>query len=172
MVEDEELSRLIGEVAHGSRLSLRTLFERTGGYLLAVCQRRLGHRDLAEEAVQDTFVAIWKSAKDFDASAGSAKAWMSTIARRRAIDRLRASPWLNREVTLEAEQKISETNADRLALSGCLSRLERTSHLAIRLCYLYGMTHQEVSLATGVPLGTIKSRIRRALLQLRKCLDQ
>ncbi len=171
MVEDEELSRLIGEVAGGSRASLRALFDRMSGYLLAVCLRRLGRRDLAEEALQDAFVAIWKSAKNFDASSGSAKAWLSTIARRRAVDRLRASPWLSREITLEPGEKSSEGNADRLALAECLSRLEAQSHLAIRLCYLYGMTHHEISLATKAPLGTIKSRIRRALMQLRRCLD-
>lgn len=134
--------------------------------------KRLGRRDLAEEALQDTFVSVWRSAAKFASSSGSAKAWLATIARRRAIDRLRASPWLSRETGDDSVEVASLDSDSSLPLAQCLSRLDRDSRLAIRMCYLCGMTHEEVSLATNTPLGTTKSRIRRALLKLRECLSQ
>ncbi len=172
MVEDEELSQLLAKVAEGDRHALKKIYDHLGRYLLSVCMKRLGRRDLAEEALQDTFVSIWRSAGSFASSSGSAKAWLATIARRRAIDRLRASPWLSRETDNDKVEPALVDSVDSLPLAQCLSRLDRDSRLAIMMCYLYGMTHDEVSRVTSTPVGTIKSRIRRALLKLRECLTQ
>lgn len=177
LAQETDLAALIERSAAGERAAFRALYEATAARLLAMTTRILGRRDLAEEAVQEAFVSIWRRAGDFDRDQGAAFAWMATIARRRAIDRLRASPWLKREtddaaLDLAALGTTSQSGAEAIALKECLERLDPRARRSILLAYLYGMTHRELSRATGAPLGTIKSLIRRGILQLKQCLEQ
>lgn len=138
---------------------------------MAISLKILGRIDLAEEAVQEAYVSIWSQAYRFDRRRGTASGWIATIARRRAIDRLRASPWLKREFPQEGEiaariERLSES----MTLKHCLGQLPSETRHAICLAYLYGMTHSELSSVSGLPLGTIKSRIRRGLISLRECI--
>ena len=171
MQSGDDAVSLIVQVAAGDRAALKSLYEREGAKVMAISLRMLGRRDIAEEVVQDTFLSIWRAAKSFDPSKGSARSWIYVIARRRALDRLRASPWLKRETPEFTEGWAPSLSEDSLALTECLQQLDAKSRYAICICYLYGLTHEELSSAVGVPLGTLKSRIRRGLKSLRKCLS-
>ena len=155
--------------------AFRELYDRTAGRQLAIARRILHRDDLAEEAVHDAFLSIWQSAGRFRPEAGSALGWICAIVRRRAIDRLRASPWLQREVaTLPDDigappQTASE---DRLALQKCLGLLAPHVRSAIQLAYYYGLTHGELSQRLDLPLGTLKSQLRRGLAALKDCLSR
>ncbi len=172
LLDEAQLAALIQRTAAKDRAAFRALYDATCGRMMAVALRLLGRRDLAEEALQDAYLAIWNQAGRFDPARGSARGWIVTIVRRRAIDRLRASPWLQREIpeTAEVEARI-DSLPDTLTLRQCLERLEERTRHAICLAYLYGMTHEELSGRTGVPLGTMKSRLRRGLAALKACLD-
>lgn len=169
---DPTLDDLLDRSAKGDRAAFRAFYDRTAPRMMAIALRLLGRRDLAEEAVQDAYVSAWQSAGRFDPGHGSAMGWMTTITRRRAIDRLRASPWLVRELPASYEDIAPAANsAEQIALRACLDRLDDRTRFSICLCYLYGLTQQELSDATDAPLGTVKSRLRRGLLALKACLE-
>lgn len=168
------LSDLILRTAQHDRSAFKEFYERTSPRMMAIATRLLGRRDLAEEAVQDAYVSAWQASTRFDPAAGSALAWITTITRRRAIDRLRASPWMQREVpeTVDTATATDGSAADQITLQTCLNRLPNETRISICLCYIYGLTHSELSVALAQPLGTIKSRLRRGLLDLKECLQQ
>lgn len=178
MAADQDgLADLIERSATGDRDAFRALYEQTAPRMLGAARRVLGRQDLAEEAVQEAYVSIWERADSYRRAEGAPLAWMSTIVRRRAIDRLRASPWLKRETGDDALEILADmtaeagASAEGLALRECLERLDDVSRRAILSAYVYGMTHQELSRQASRPLGTVKSLIRRGLIQLKRCLD-
>ncbi len=172
MTAHDELDALLQRVARQDRRAFKDLYDRTAPRLNAIALRMLGRVDLAEEVLQETFLTIWDKAGRYDPALGVAQAWITTILRRRAIDRLRASPWLPRDLP-EAETVPAIVSAipESLSLRHCLQKLDRATLHAIILSYMYGMTHRELHDRTGIPLGTLKSRLRRGLLALRKCLE-
>lgn len=171
VLDDEELAALIARTAERDRAAFRALYDGTCALLMGIALKMLSRRDLAEEAVQDAYLAIWSQAGRFDCERGSARGWIATIARRRVIDRLRASPWLRREVPEQAEVEAGIARLpEAMTLRQCLLRLDTSTRHAICLAYLYGMTHSELSSRTGIPLGTLKSKLRRGLASLRRCL--
>jgi RNA polymerase sigma-70 factor (ECF subfamily) len=141
--------------------------------------RILRDRSLAEDAVQETFMGVWRNAARYRSEMGSAKAWIIAIARNRAIDILRK----RRGVTVELTPRITGGLAGRDVWAEVSERLDRTMLLeliavlpdaqrrAIELAYLSGLTHTEIAVATGIPLGTIKSRVRSGLLALRRMIE-
>ncbi|MFA3920514.1 sigma-70 family RNA polymerase sigma factor [Ruegeria hyattellae] len=173
--EEPSLEDLLSQTSTGDMAAFKALYDRTARLQLAIARRVLCRDDLAEEAVHDAFVSIWHSAERFLPDDGSAMGWICTIVRRRAIDRLRASPWLHREIaTLPDDTLPSQTvgSEERLALEQCLGELAPHVRLAIRLAYLYGMTHSELSQSLDLPLGTLKSQLRRGLIALKECLTR
>lgn len=173
MPHETELAELIRRTAVRDRDAFHALYEATSSMLMGIALKILGRHDLAEEAVQDVYVTIWRKAEQFDPSRGSALGWISIIARRRAVDRLRASPWLRQDIPNECEMTLHVGRLpEALTLRSCLEQLNTATRYAICLAYLYGLSHDEISRLTGIPLGTIKSRLRRGLVALRKCLDQ
>ncbi|MEX0350119.1 MAG: sigma-70 family RNA polymerase sigma factor [Paracoccaceae bacterium] len=173
--EEPSLEDLLSLTSTGDKAAFKALYDQTAGRQLVIARRIVGRDDLAEEAVHDAYVSIWHSAQHFRAGAGSAMGWICTITRRRAIDRLRASPWLHREVATlpeEATPAQATGSEDRLALEQCLGELAPHVRTAIRLAYLYGMTHSELSQRLDLPLGTLKSQLRRGLIALKECLTR
>lgn len=168
------MADLIVATAARDRAAFQRLYELTSPRLYGIALRMLESQELAEEATQDAYLAIWGQAHQFDPSRGSALAWMSVILRRRAIDRLRASPWLRREVAgrIEASDAVVCTLPEALSLRQCLERLGEATRRAVVLAHLYGMSHRELSRELDAPLGTLKSRVRRGLAALRECLQQ
>jgi RNA polymerase sigma-70 factor (ECF subfamily) len=136
----------------------------------------LGRADLAEDVLQDTFVTIWERAAHYDPTLGSAVAWMTTIARHRAIDRLRIA---GREVQADPDRPF-ETDAnlaskainigESFAVRRALRELSDDHRHAVMLTYSYGYTHEELAERLGVPLGTAKSWVRRGLQAMKESL--
>ena len=168
----ESNEALLGRIAEGDRHALKELYDQTAGRLLAIALRMLGNRPLAEEAVQDAFLAIWNSAARFDPARGAASAWITTILRRKVIDRLRASPWLLRETEFDDQGAVTADCTLQMAVRQCLDQLGSDHRTSLLYVYFFGLTHAELSEKLQKPLGTVKSWVRRALLDLTRCLEQ
>jgi RNA polymerase sigma-70 factor (ECF subfamily) len=138
-------------------------------------------RDAAqsEEVAQDVLVEAWRTASRFDTDRGSVRAWLLTMARRRAIDRVRSAQAAgDREARLAAVatpafdevSELVEHRLEREQVRRCLDGLTGLQRESIELAFYGGRTHREVSDALGVPLGTVKTRLRDGLIRLRDCL--
>ena len=147
--------------------------------MLGVAIRVLRRRPLAEEAVHDTFVQVWQRASTFDAARGNGRAWLYAVLRNRALTILRGETRTDLVEDFEPMGLVSDSESpenaalrlsDTSALKRCLERLEPIRKQAILLAYVHGLSHSELAGRLGVPLGTIKSWIRRSLLALRKCM--
>lgn len=167
-------SELMLRVAEGDESALGRLYERLGGNVFALALHMLGNREDAEEVLQDSFVNLYRSARRFDPALGSVRAYAYTIARNQARMRLR-----NRRSRLSTEplddREPSAPPADKasaIALNGALARLEHDEVRLLEAAFFDGFSHIELAERTGLPLGTLKSRIRRALLKLRGLLGE
>lgn len=174
------LATALQNVATGDRAAFEEVYRRTSVKLFGVCLRILPVRHEAEEALQEAYLQVWRRAGAFDASRGTAMTWLITLTRNRAIDRLRSggkiatSPIeLAAEVSDDAPSapQILEMGEDEQRLAHCLGTLENAEHHLIRTAFFEGSTYAELAARASTPLGTIKSRIRRALLKLRDCLQ-
>jgi RNA polymerase sigma-70 factor (ECF subfamily) len=143
--------------------------------------RIVRRQDIAEEVLQDAFLTIWQRAVDFRPEKGAAMTWMATVVRHRAIDRVRR---LRPETALDDAPEVAEradptplpfdqavASQERRALEDCLDTLEEKQKTCITLAFHGGLSHEEVSGKLAVPLGTVKSWIRRGLLRLKGCLE-
>lgn len=166
--------------AQGDRAALQQIYAREAGQLLGVALRIVRRHDLADEVLQDAFLQIWQKATMFDPSRGSARGWIFSIVRYRALDALRkASREIAVDETLIANRSPVTAdlldNLSRLAetkeLQTCLEQLEQPKRQSILLAYMDGYTHIQIAAQLEVPLGTVKSWIRRGLLALRECLQ-
>lgn len=179
--EVEQLVPLLHAAAGGDRAAFERVYRATAPRAFGIALRLLRRRDMAEEAVQEAYVEIWRKAASFDPARGPAPAWIAGIVRYRAIDLLRR---LQRRNVLEGgETQVEIADPGPLAsdlviaietagrLAGCLNTLRSEQEQAIRLAYFDGLTYEQVSDRLGAPIGTTKSRIRRGLLHLRRCLD-
>jgi RNA polymerase sigma factor (sigma-70 family) len=179
--ERDELNRLLIRVGSNDQKAFAELYERTSSKLFGVCVRMLRDRNEAEEVLQETYTTLWRRAAGFDASKASAITWMVALSRNKAIDRLRQ----RREQVLDDPSRLDETADERPTpaahaeasqehrrLERCLDELEPQQQSSVREAFFTGATYNELSTRCKVPLGTMKSWIRRALIQLRTCLDQ
>ncbi len=165
--------------AAGDRAALSSLFEADAGRLLAVARRIVRRTDLAEEIVQDAFIQIWNKAAQYDPRLGSARGWVYTIVRNRALNVIRdhAREELVDEAGIEQlrhDDQVVDDAYQRLAtdsrLRHCLEELEANKRQSVLLAYVAGFTHGEIAGRLGVPLGTAKSWVRRAVSALKECL--
>lgn len=178
------LETLLEQVATKDRAAFCQLYEHSFSIVFGVLLQILPRRDIAEEALQDVYVKVWRQAASYRPSRGKALAWLTSIARHRALDIRRS---LHRETTLPAEysdgepQPLTATNDPELAaqwgddaqrLKDCMQALSSDQSGSIRLAFLRGYSHSEVSQAVGAPIGTVKSWIRRGLGALKRCLSQ
>lgn len=166
--------------AQGDRAALHQIYAREASQLLGVALRIVRRRDLADEVLQDAFLQIWQKAALFDPRRGTARSWIFSIVRYRALDALRKA---SREVAVDETMLANRSpatpdmldNLSRLAetkeLQQCLEQLEQTKRQSILLAYVNGYTHIQIAAQLEVPLGTVKSWIRRGLLALRECLQ-
>lgn len=191
---------LVRAVAAGSQDALGDLYDRYVDAVFAAASRLTSDRQVAEEVVQETFLALWNRAELFDPTVGSLAAWLHTIARNRTVDRLRAAGRRPNLIPLSSAAGDDEHDAvalDRLVASGtvlggatvgrgpegelaaaelgallreALSDLPESERTAIVLAYREELTQSEIAERLGWPLGTVKTRTRRALLRLRTAL--
>jgi len=176
-----QLAAALVRVAGGDRAALRVVYQDTSAKLFGVCLRILKDRGEAEDVLQEVFVTVWRRAASFDPGRASPITWMVAIARNRAIDRLRASAVSRRMEPIESADAVSdpapaavervELAQQHQRLSRCLEELEARHASAIREAFLDGTTYEELAARMSVPLGTMKSWIRRGLLKLRTCLE-
>jgi RNA polymerase sigma-70 factor (ECF subfamily) len=177
----DALSPLMPRIAAGDRSALRQLYDATSAKLFGVCLRILSDREEAEDVLQEVYVTVWRRADRFDAGRASVMTWVSTIARNRAIDRLRARGPLARAEPVEdleiaddqpgAEALLSAAD-DAGRLHACLSELDERTKSVIRTAFFEGVTYEALAQRMGAPLGTVKSWIRRGLAKLRGCLER
>ncbi len=175
------LDRLLVDVADGSRNAFESLYRATSPKLLSVCLRVLSDRAEAEDVLQEVFTTIWHKAHQFDPARASPIAWLAMIARNKAIDRLRAHPARGTLTAIEFADDIpdaspsplqSAVSADeRERLEACMAQLEPKRQALIRAAFFEGSTYEELANRSDSPLGSVKSWIRRGLLQLRGCLE-
>ena len=174
------LTPLMARVAQGDREALRQLYDATSAKLFGVCLRILSDREESEDVLQDVYVTIWRRADRFDATRASVMTWLSTIARNRAIDRLRArGPMAYAEPVDELEipdgadsaETLLSAADDRNKLHGCLSELDERTEKVIRTAFFEGVTYEALARRMDAPLGTVKSWIRRGLAKLKGCLQ-
>lgn len=177
----DPLADLLPRIASGDRLAMRRLYDATSAKLFGVCLRILSDRDESEDVLQEVYLTIWRRADRFDAGRASVMAWISTIARNRAIDRLRArgplayaDPVEDLEIEDEAPraEALLEAAQDGAALGRCLSELDDRTQAVIRTAFFEGITYEALARRLHAPLGTVKSWIRRGLLKLKGCLER
>lgn len=172
------LNFLIERVSVGDRPALRSLYELIGPRLYGMLLRMVRKPDVAEDLLQDIFVTIWQKAGQFDVTRGNAYAWLFSITRRKAIDKLRISrrelPQADWDMDGDALQsdKTWLTAETHIALKAGLQTLSPDIRRALHLCYIYGLTHEELAQVMQIPLGTAKTWVRRGLAQLRDCLKE
>lgn len=178
----QNLSDAIARVAQGSQSALEDVYTRTGAKLFGICLRILGDKSEAEDALQEVYVSVWRRADSFDPERASPITWLATLARNRAIDKLRSSGRVRATQPLEAALDKPDGSQDALAglegaqesarLLRCVDELEERQSSAIRAAFFDGNTYSELAERGNVPLGTMKSWVRRGLLRLRECLER
>ncbi|MBL0407863.1 sigma-70 family RNA polymerase sigma factor [Microvirga aerilata] len=177
--ERERLEEALRRCAGGDPAGLRTIYDAEAPRMLGVATRLLRRRSLAEEAVHDTFLQVWQHASSFDATRGNADTWLYAVLRNRALNILRGEA--RTELTedfepmgLASEDESPEAIVLRLsttsALKRCLERLKPIQRHAVVLAYVHGLSHGELAGRLDVPLGTMKSWMRRSLAALRECM--
>lgn len=163
-----ELEALLYKIGQGDRRAFHNLYDRVAGRMFASAQRILGDGSLAEDAVQEACVRIWRSAGKFDPARGVALAWVGKILRNAALDRLPKQREAGRIEDFEIAVMPVEPPSARMG--ECLRKLPGQQGRAMVLMYVHGMTHSELADYFGAPLGTVKSWIKRGLATLRVCM--
>jgi RNA polymerase sigma-70 factor (ECF subfamily) len=175
-----DLAALLRGVAAGDKTALARLYERSSAKLYGICLRLLGSEAEAEEILQETYLTVWRKAAAFDPSRASAITWLSVLARNKALDRLRRRRLTSEPIEAAAEladdsptaDRLAEAAEDRVRLASCLGELEERHRILIRAAFVDGATYPELAEREQVPLGTMKSWMRRSLLRLRGCLER
>jgi RNA polymerase sigma-70 factor (ECF subfamily) len=178
----KQLAAALARVARGDRGALRLLYRDTSAKLFAVCMRILRDEGEAEDVLQDIYITVWRRAGTFDPARASPITWLVAIARNRSIDRLRSGAGAKRMQAFDEASEVSDNVPSALAqlensqeqqrLIDCLSELEPLHAVAVRSAFLEGATYDELARRMNIPLGTVKSWIRRSLLRLRACLER
>ncbi len=183
MADSEQLSVWLAATAQGDQRAFQKLYDSCASHLYAVLLRILKRQDWAEEALQDSFLRVWRKSETYAPDKGSPLAWLSSIARYRALDLLRMKrPEV--EMPEEGEEPSmfwADPSQDPLSravesegvsqLQGCLKTLQTEQQRSVLLAYYEGYTHDELAQAMKAPLGTVKSWVRRGLQRLRECLE-
>jgi RNA polymerase sigma-70 factor (ECF subfamily) len=180
--QSTDLEAALADCAKGDRDGLKRIFDQEAGRLVAVAQRIVRRRELAEEVVQESFIRIWTHSHQYTPVRGSARGWIYAIVRNRALNLLRDG---RREdlvgdgqlETLQDTDQVDEIMAawhklDRDSrLHECLNSLDEVRRHGILMAYVGGYTHGEIAGRLRLPLGTAKSWIRRGLTSLRECME-
>jgi RNA polymerase sigma-70 factor (ECF subfamily) len=184
-----ELAQLLARSGLGDRAAFAQLYERSSSHLFAVVLRIQRDRALAEELLQDVYVAVWKAAAGFDAARSQPLTWLTAIARNRAIDSLRRAgtqPQTRSSSVHDDDEPVDEgprddspgpldllqRASDARELSRCMQDLSPPQRQSVALAFFDGLSHAEVAERLRQPLGTVKSWVRRALASLKSCLER
>ncbi|MCC6790966.1 MAG: sigma-70 family RNA polymerase sigma factor [Thermomicrobiales bacterium] len=175
--------QLLASISRGESDALGVLYDRYARIAIAVAYRVLGEHGVAEDVVQEAFLAVWRRVDSFDATRGNVRSWLLTIVRNGAIDRRRGRHARALQDTAlddvafrlatggEETFEIVASSVEAERVREALSALPPEQREAIELAYFGGLTHQEIAQRTGAPLGTIKGRMRLGLHKLRGSLE-
>jgi RNA polymerase sigma-70 factor, ECF subfamily len=173
---DEELMPLIGEK---DPEAFEVFYDRHGGVAYSLAYRIVGERGAAEDVTQEAFISIWRSGARFDPTRGSVRSWMLSVVRNRAIDALRSKAGKAPKLTLDDEAILEQRPAEELTeeeamrhetageVRGAIGRLPGEQSQVIELAYFGGFSQSEIARMLGVPLGTVKGRMRLGLEKIR-----
>jgi RNA polymerase sigma-70 factor (ECF subfamily) len=164
---EADLAAIVEAIAAADRSALKQLYDRFGARLYGIASRILRDQALAEDALQEAFVKIWRNAGKFDRSRGSALAWVVTIVRRASFD-LRPRALSTELVDIACERP--ETDMLHPGLARALDALPEMNRKALLLMYVYGLTHAEIATTLAAPLGTVKSWVRRGATALKQAV--
>lgn len=177
----EALRAAMVRLADGDSAALEEIYEATRVKLFGICLRILGDRKEAEDALQDVYINLWQKADRYDPQRASPISWLATFARNRAIDRLRTGKVRGGAVPVEEALPLPDeapladqmmVDAERSArIHTCLQTLEAKTQSAIRSAFFDGYTYAQLAEAQDIPLGTMKSWIRRGMQRLKACLE-
>jgi len=168
---------LIERVARGDRSAFEDLYRRYARSVLGLALRRLGERERAEDATQEAFVAIWRSARTYDPGRGAGTPWLYAVARNAITDGLRRTPEPAAELP---ETESAEASPDERAeqewvawrVHRALESLPAHERPVIELAYWRQLSQSEIAASLGIPLGTVKTRTRSALARLARALEE
>lgn len=170
---------LLHAVAHGDERALAHIYDRYRVVLFGLLVRILNSREEAEDVLQEVFLQVWRRAADFDEKRGRPFTWLVTLARSRAIDRLRALASRERVAQAgarEESEQISDAASDAIRaeqrdlVTNALAQLPDEQKRALMLAYFDGLTQSEIATRLGAPLGTVKTRMRAGMTKLRELL--
>lgn len=168
---------LLLRVARGDQEAFELLFRHVAGAVLGVARRVLRDPEQAQEVAQEVMVEVWRTAPRFDPDRGSVMTWVLTMAHRRAVDRVRsAQASTDREHRVARQEHVTpfdevaeavEARFERQQVRTALGSLTEVQREAVELAYYGGLTQREVATLLGLPLGTVKTRMRDGLIRLR-----
>lgn len=180
MSANDILLPLLSASARGDQKAFRLLYEKTSAHLLGLCVRILRRQEWAEEAMQEAFIKIWHHASDYHTEKGTVMTWLISIVRYRALDMLRRHQETQPldDTLMEGLPDLSPGpldmtlyDADLVALNHCIDTLQENQRKSISLAFMHGLTHEQMTTHLDVPLGTVKSWVRRGLQALKRCLQ-
>jgi RNA polymerase sigma factor (sigma-70 family) len=180
------LRALLADVALSDAGAFRLLYERTAPKLFGFALRILQRRELAEDVLQESFAAIWHSARDYRSHLSAPMTWMTTIVRNKAFDVLRAS---DHTVEIDGNDfdaavlraledpgatpvEALQMSRDAQALALCMSELDSVHRQVVGMAFFHDLSHSELAQQLALPIGTVKTWIRRSLERLRTCLGR
>ena len=183
---DTELIELIDRMARQDHTALKALYDACATKLYGLAVRVVSNREWAEDVLQEAFLTIWRSAGDYRASLSPPMAWLGLIVRSRGLDLLRRRNADRGHLTQELDETLADTLAadapspmdtaqasqQAWALHQCLARLDNKQREVVSLAYIRDLSHSELSQQLKLPLGTVKTWIRRGLDQMRQCMAQ
>jgi RNA polymerase sigma-70 factor (ECF subfamily) len=185
-ISDEQLMALIDRIAQREEAALKALYDLCARKLYGLSLRVVGTAELAEDVLQESFLQVWRNAGDYRASLSPPMAWLGLIVRSRSLDCLRRRAAERTHLTQELDETLADTlegdapnpmdtnlaSQQAWALHQCLGQLENKQREVISLAYLRDLSHGELAERLALPLGTVKTWIRRGLDKLRDCMKQ
>jgi RNA polymerase sigma-70 factor, ECF subfamily len=175
--QDVSIDELLRHVADGDRTAFAAMYDRISSRVMGLVVRLLRDRSQSEEVTQEVFLEIWQTASRFDTGRGSAIAWVLTIAHRRAVDRIRSAQKSHerdlrigiRDMERDFDQvtETVEIRVENERVKRAMARLTPLQREAVILAYYGGYSHSEMAQILGIPLGTVKTRLRDGMIRLR-----
>lgn len=169
---------LVGALKERDNQAYSYLYDNYSGALYSIILQIVQNTELASDVLQEVFINIWRKIETYDASRGRLFTWMLNITRNASIDTLRSKGFQNSQKNQVLSENVSimsgqvtQTNTDNIGLKKTLAKLKPEHRTLIELAYFKGYTHEEIAQIEDIPLGTVKTRIRNALLQLREYLQ-
>lgn len=183
---DSDLMNLLDRIAAQDDSALKKLYESTSSQLFGLALRIVRNRDAAEDVLQESYLSIWRGASNYRASLSPPMAWMGLIVRSRALDALRKRTTDRADLMNDIDDETApdlegdspnpmdaaDASQQAFALQHCLGKLDNKQREVVSLAYLRDLSHGELSEQLKLPLGTVKTWIRRGLEQLRGCMSR